>query len=61
MESVNLGSGFIGSIVTVISFITFVGVVLWAWNSKRKEEFDVAANLPFADEGKQPNSLPPGQ
>ena len=36
------------SIMTLITFITFVGVVVWAWSRKRKHEFDEAANAPFA-------------
>ena len=35
---------------TVLVFVAFVGVVLWAYSSKRKKGFDEAANLPFADE-----------
>ena len=35
---------------TVLVFVAFVGVVLWAYSSKRKTGFDEAANLPFADE-----------
>ena len=30
--------------------MSFIGVVLWAYNSKRKSSFDEAANLPFADD-----------
>lgn len=33
-------------------FIAFIGVVLWAYSSKRKSSFDEAANLPFADDPK---------
>ena len=36
------------SIMTVITFITFVGIVFWAWSRKRKSAFDAAANAPFA-------------
>jgi len=36
------------SIMTVITFVTFVGIVLWAWSRKRKSDFDAAANAPFA-------------
>jgi cytochrome c oxidase cbb3-type subunit IV len=41
------------TIVTTLSFIAFLGVVFWAYNSKQKARFDDAANLPFvdADEG----------
>ena len=35
---------------TVLVFVAFVGVVLWAYSSKRKKGFDEAANRPFADE-----------
>ncbi|MBT5230885.1 MAG: cbb3-type cytochrome c oxidase subunit 3 [Methylococcales bacterium] len=42
------------SIHTVLMFIAFIGIFLWAYSSKRKADFDEAANLPFADE---PESL----
>jgi cytochrome c oxidase cbb3-type subunit IV len=29
--------------MTVIAFVTFVGIVLWAWSSRKKVDFDVAA------------------
>ena len=35
-------------IITVVAFITFIGIVLWAYSSKRKTAFDEAARLPFA-------------
>jgi cytochrome c oxidase cbb3-type subunit 4 len=35
---------------TILVFVAFIGVVLWAYSSKRKRSFDEAANLPFADE-----------
>ncbi|MCK9533742.1 MAG: cbb3-type cytochrome c oxidase subunit 3 [Pseudomonas sp.] len=35
---------------TALIFVAFVGLVFWAYNSKRKSSFDEAANLPFADE-----------
>jgi cytochrome c oxidase cbb3-type subunit 4 len=34
----------------------FIGLVFWAYSSKRKKSFDEAANLPFADEGTQVSS-----
>ncbi len=39
---------------TVVVFIAFIGVVFWAYNSKRKSGFDEAANLPFADDASTP-------
>lgn len=38
------------SIMTAVSFLTFVGIVLWAWSSRRKAAFEEAANLVFDDE-----------
>ena len=36
------------SIMTVIAFVTFIGIVVWAYSRKRKSAFDEAANAPFA-------------
>jgi cytochrome c oxidase cbb3-type subunit 4 len=41
-------STFLHSIMTLITFITFIGIVFWAYSRKRKPEFDEAANMPFA-------------
>ena len=38
------------SVVTVLSFISFIGIVLWAYSARRGADFEAAANLPFADE-----------
>jgi len=37
-------------LATVLTMIAFLSVVIWAYSSKRKEQFDDAANAPFADE-----------
>ena len=42
----------IRSFFTVLIFAIFIGIWIWAWSSKRKKDFDEAANLPFADEDK---------
>ena len=38
------------SVVTIVSMMTFIGIVLWAYSARRKNDFDEAARLPFADE-----------
>lgn len=38
------------SVVTVVSFLTFLGIVAWAWSKRNKSGFDEAAQLPFKDE-----------
>jgi cytochrome c oxidase cbb3-type subunit IV len=35
-------------VTTVLSFLAFIGIVAWAWSSRRREAFDEAANAPFA-------------
>ena len=35
------------SIVTVVAFVVFIGIVVWAWSARNKERFDEAARLPF--------------
>jgi cytochrome c oxidase cbb3-type subunit IV len=38
------------SIVTVISLLTFVGILVWAWSKRNQRDFDEAAQLPFLDD-----------
>ena len=35
------------SFVTVISLITFIGIMVWAYSRKNAADFETAANLPF--------------
>ncbi len=35
------------SAATVVSFVTFIGIVWWAWSQRRSADFSEAANLPF--------------
>jgi len=41
MENVRIG-------LTVVFFVVFVGIVIWAFSRRRKREFEDAANLPFS-------------
>jgi cytochrome c oxidase cbb3-type subunit IV len=38
----------LGSVITVLAFVIFVGIVVWAYSKRRKRAFDDAANAPFA-------------
>jgi cytochrome c oxidase cbb3-type subunit 4 len=38
------------SIVTVMAFVTFIGIIVWAWSGARRERFDAAARLPLEDD-----------
>ncbi len=45
-----MDSSMIQSIWTVVVLVLFVGIVIWAWSSKRKQDFDEAANIPFNED-----------
>jgi cytochrome c oxidase cbb3-type subunit 4 len=38
------------SIWTVVAFVFFVGVVIWAWSGRRKKDFDEAARMALDDD-----------
>ena len=35
-------------VTTVLSFVIFIGIVVWAYSRGRRKAFDEAANAPFA-------------
>ena len=35
------------SLATVVSFLTFIGIVAWAYSGRKAADFEKAANLPF--------------
>lgn len=51
MENIDYAT--VGSIFTVLVFVFFIGIVLWAYSKRSKSRFDEAANLVFDDEPKQ--------
>ena len=46
--------GLIHSVWTVLLFVLFIGIIVWAWSAKRKPRFDEAARLPLEDEDMTP-------
>jgi cytochrome c oxidase cbb3-type subunit 4 len=38
------------SIITVVAFAAFIGIVLWAYSDRTKAAFEEAARLPFDDD-----------
>jgi cytochrome c oxidase cbb3-type subunit 4 len=38
------------SLHTVLAFLCFVGIVIWAYSGRTKRRFDEAARLPFTDD-----------
>ena len=46
----------LSSIMTVVAFATFIGIVLWAYSGKARRAFDEAARLPFVEDEGTPES-----
>ena len=44
----------LASAMTVISFVVFIGIVVWAYSKHRRKPYEDAANAPFA----LPDDLP---
>jgi cytochrome c oxidase cbb3-type subunit 4 len=38
------------SIITLVSFVTFIGIVWWTYGVHRNSDFDSMANLPLNDD-----------
>ncbi|MBI4291085.1 MAG: cbb3-type cytochrome c oxidase subunit 3 [Betaproteobacteria bacterium] len=38
------------AVYTVVAFLTFLGIVLWAYSGARRARFEEAARLPFDEE-----------
>jgi len=53
--STNAIYSILASAMTVISFLMFIAIVVWAYGKHRKERYEDAANAPFA----LPDDLPP--
>jgi cytochrome c oxidase cbb3-type subunit 4 len=45
-----MDTSLIQSVWTLVVLVLFVGIVIWAWSSKRKQDFDEAANIPFNED-----------
>lgn len=46
-------------VLTAILMLAFIGVVFWAWSSKRKQDFDEASRLPLDENGPPSNKNGP--
>jgi len=54
-------AGTLRGLFTLFMFLAFLGTFLWAWSSRRKNDFDSAANLPLEhDEFVSVDGLPTG-
>ncbi|MDP2786476.1 MAG: cbb3-type cytochrome c oxidase subunit 3 [Pseudomonadota bacterium] len=45
-----MDAGLLSSIVTVVFFILFVAILVWAFYGGNKKKFEDAGNLPFQED-----------
>ena len=49
------------SIWTVLMFILFIGIVVWAWSRRRAGDFAAAAQIPLEDDEPETELIPPAE
>ncbi len=45
-----MSTGDLQSLLTLTAFVAFIGIVVWAWSSRRSGEFREAAAIPLRDD-----------
>jgi cytochrome c oxidase cbb3-type subunit IV len=45
-----MSAGWMPGVATAVLLICFLGVVVWAWSSGRKQDFERAARLPLDED-----------
>jgi cytochrome c oxidase cbb3-type subunit IV len=48
--SFDITLGLVRGLLTAILFAAFIALWVWAWSSKRRQDFAAAAQLPLEDE-----------
>ena len=41
------------SVMTLISFATFIGILVWTFALRKRDDFDTQAAIPFADDDQE--------
>ena len=52
VEAAAISSGTLSGIVTAVLLVLFIAVCIWAYSSRRREQFDEAARLPLEESDK---------
>jgi cytochrome c oxidase cbb3-type subunit 4 len=45
----HLNPDVLSSAVTIVWFLAFIALCVWAWSGRRRRDFDAAAQLPLED------------
>jgi cytochrome c oxidase cbb3-type subunit 4 len=48
-----MSSGLISGLFTVVLLLAFIGIVIWAWSVRRREQFEAAARQPLEEDEQQ--------
>ncbi len=43
--------------LTIVMFVVFIGIVIWAWSPSRKQEFKDASNIALEPDDIAPDSM----
>jgi cytochrome c oxidase cbb3-type subunit 4 len=38
------------TLITLVAFVTFIGIIFWAWSGRRKTAFTEASRIPLDDD-----------
>ena len=41
------------SVMTLVSFATFIGILVWTFALRKRTDFDAQAAIPFADDDRE--------
>lgn len=53
-----MNPGFMQGIATLLALGAFIGVLAWAWSSRRASDFEEAASLPLEEDHADERSEP---
>ncbi len=45
----HLSPDVLSSVVTIVWFLAFIALCVWAWSGRRRKDFDAAARLPLEE------------
>ena len=49
----HLNPDLLSSVVTIVWFLAFIALCVWAWSGRRRKDFEAAARLPLEETGER--------
>ena len=50
----HLSPGVLSSVVTIVWFLAFIALWMWAWSGRRRKDYEAAARLPLEETSEPP-------